>query len=354
VQKILITTGGTGGHIIPAEIIGEHLKDKYEIFYSTDKRGLKFLTFDKNKTVIFDTPKLNWSFLFPFKIIRLIFLIVESIFYLKEKKVDKVVSIGGYMSLPVIIAAKILRLKIFLIEPNLILGRGNKFFLNFAKKIICYSNKVINFPKKYKYKMETIKPLVFKIFYDIKKNEKKNSNFCVLISGGSQGAKIFDETIKEAIVDLAKNHSIKVIHQTSNSNIEFLSNFYNSNNIENKIFNFEKNFINLIDKSDLCITRAGATSLAEISIMNKPFIAIPLPSAKDDHQMKNAKYYEELGCCWILDQKTLNKEKLQNVLSKIIIKNSDFMVKKSNLKRLNYQNTWNDVNQKLKNIINEN
>jgi len=354
VKKILISTGGTGGHVIPAEIIGEHLNDTYEIYFSTDKRGLKFLKQNEKKIVVFDTPKLNASIYFPFKLIKIFYLTLTSINYLKKNKIEKVISIGGYMSLPIIIAAKILKLKIFLLEPNLILGRGNKFFLKFSKKIICYSDRLINFPKKFTHKVELINPLVSKIFYEIKKNEEVNKIFCFLISGGSQGAKIFDEIIKEVIVDLSKVHSVKVIHQTSDKNTKNLKNFYDSNNIDNEIFSFEKNFINLINKSDLCITRAGATSLAEISLMNKPFVAIPLPTAKDNHQMENAKYYEKLGCCWILDQKNFNKEKLSNILAGIINNNSEFLIKKSNLKKLNFKNTWNDVNHTLKKIINEN
>ena len=148
-----------------------------------------------------------------------------------------------------------------------------------------------------------------------------------MISGGSQGATIFDNIIKEVMVDLAKKHPLKVIQQTSIGNTQNLKDFYDSNNIENEIFNFEKNFINLISKSSLCITRAGATSLAEISIMNKPFIAIPLPSAKDNHQMENAKFYKKMGCCWIIDQKTLNKEKLFDILFDILNDNSDLINK---------------------------
>ena len=353
-KKILITTGGTGGHVIPAEIIGEHLKDSYEIHYSTDVRGLKYLTSKKNRTLIINTPKLDLNFLILFKLVKLFFLSFKSIFYLRKEKISKIVSTGGYMSLPIIISAKILKLKIFLLEPNLTLGRGNKFFLNFSNKIICYSDKLINFPKKFLYKIELVSPLVSRAFYEIEKQENKNKNFCFLISGGSQGAKIFDEIIKETLSDLAEKHSLKVIQQTNIKNIENLKKFYDLKNIDNEIFSFEKKFIDLIYKSDLCITRAGATSLAEISIMNKPFLAIPLPTAKDDHQMENAKFYEERGCCWILDQKTLNKEKLLNILSNILSNNLDFISKKTNLKKLNYQNSWNDVNQKLKKIINEN
>ena len=353
-KKILISTGGTGGHVIPAEIINEHLKDSYEIYYSIDKRGLKYLSSSKNKTVIIDTPKLNLNFFFPFRLIKLFYLIIVSLIYLKKERIDKVFSIGGYMSIPLIISAKILGLKIYLLEPNLTLGRSNSFFLNFSKKIICYSDKIINFPKKFVNKIELITPLVFKAFYEKKKDEEINKKFHFLISGGSQGANFFDKIIKEVMVDLSKKYPLKIMQQTNTKNIKDLENFYNSHNIDNEIFNFEKNFINLINRSDLCITRAGAMSLAEISIMNKPFIAIPLPTSKDDHQKENAKFYEKKGCCWVFDQKNLNKEIFLDNLIKILENNSDFINKKTNLKKLNYKNSWNDVNQKLKKIINEN
>ena len=353
-KKILITTGGTGGHVIPAKIIKEHLKNNFEIYYSTDLRGLKYLSSDINKTIIIDTPRFNFNFFLPFRLIKLIYLILQSILFLKKEKIEKVISIGGYMSIPIIIGAKILGLTILLLEPNLVLGRGNRFFLNFSKKIFCYSNKISNFPKKNFHKIELIKPLVSKIFYELEKTKDINNKFCFLISGGSQGAQIFDDLIKDIMIDISKTFSIKVIQQTSIENIEKLKNFYDTKNIENKIFNFEENFINLINMSDLCITRAGATSLAEISILNKPFIAIPLPSAKDNHQMKNAQFYEERGCCWVLDQRNLKKEKLSNIILNILKDKSDLIDKKSNLEKLNFENSWNDVNQKLQKIINEN
>ena len=353
-KKILITTGGTGGHVIPAKIIEEHLKNNFEIYYSTDLRGLKYLSSDINKTIIIDTPRFNFNFYLPFRLIKLMYLILQSILFLKKEKIEKVISIGGYMSIPIIIGAKILGLTILLLEPNLVLGRGNRFFLNFSKKIFCYSNKLYNFPKKNFHKIELIKPLVSKAFYELEKTKDINNKFCFLISGGSQGAQIFDDLIKDIMIDISKTFSIKVIQQTSIENIEKLKNFYDSKNIENKIFNFEENFINLINMSDLCITRAGATSLAEISILNKPFIAIPLPSAKDNHQMKNAQFYEERGCCWVLDQRNLKKEKLSNIILNILKDKSDLIDKKSNLEKLNFENSWNDVNQKLQKIINEN
>ncbi len=353
-KKILITTGGTGGHVIPAKIIEEHLKNNFEIYYSTDLRGLKYLSSDKNKIVIIDTPKFDLDLYLPFKLIKLIYLTIQIIIFLKKEKIEKVISIGGYMSIPVIIGAKILGLTILLLEPNLVLGRGNKFFLNFSKKILCYSSKLSNFPKKSLHKIELIKPLVSKAFYKLEKNKEINNKFCFLISGGSQGAQIFDELLKDVMIDISKNYSIKVIQQTSIENIKNLKKLYDSKNIENQIFNFEEKFINLINMSDLCITRAGATSLAEISILNKPFIAIPLPSAKDNHQMENARFYEEMQCCWVLDQRNLNKEKLINIIINILKDKSDLIVKKSNLEKLNYKNSWSEINKKMQKIINDN
>ena len=70
--------------------------------------------------------------------------------------------------------------------------------------------------------------------------------------------------------------------------------------------------------------------------------------------MKNAQFYEKMGCCWVLDQTTLNKEKLLNIIVNILKDKSDLIVKKLNLEKLNYENSWNDVNQKLQKIVNEN
>ena len=106
-KKILITTGGTGGHVIPAKIIEEHLKNEFEIYYSTDLRGLKYLSSDIKKTIIIDTPKFNFNLYLPFKLVKLIYLTFQTILFLKKKKIEKIISTGGYMSIPIIIGARI-------------------------------------------------------------------------------------------------------------------------------------------------------------------------------------------------------------------------------------------------------
>ena len=124
--------------------------------------------------------------------------------------------------------------------------------------------------------------------------------------------------------------------------------------IENTIFDFEENLADLINQSDLCITRAGASTLAELSIMNKPFLTIPLVSAKDNHQFENANFYQNLGCCWIMNQKDFNDVNLEKFLNHIIMNKSEYNIKKNNLEKHNSQNSWNNINQKILEIINEN
>ena len=145
-KKILISTGGSGGHVIPATILYEHLSKKTNVIITTDKRGLKYLDKTSYQFKVIDTPKLNNIFFLPFSLIKILFLTLTSILFLNNKKIEKVFSTGGYMSLPVILAAQILKLNVYLIEPNQILGRANKFFLKYCKKIFCYTENIKNFP----------------------------------------------------------------------------------------------------------------------------------------------------------------------------------------------------------------
>ena len=353
-SKILISTGGSGGHVLPAITIYDHLKSNYETLISTDLRGLKYLDKKNYKYIIVNTPKLNNLLLFPFSFLKVITLTLKSLIILKKENISILISTGGYMSLPLCLAAKILSIKIYLIEPNMVLGRANKFFLYFAKKLICYSKELINLPKKFEHKQTILMPLIRKKYYDIENYHNEGNFFTIIIIGGSQGTKIFNSLINELLVKISKICSLKVLHQTSKKNTDFLEKFYKVNKIENKVFTFDENLNILLKQSDLCITRAGASSLAELSLLKIPFIAIPLPSSKDNHQYENAKYYKDKDCCWVIDQQNFDKQRFEELLIKLSVKKDEYLTKKINLEKLNYKNTWNNVNQKLLEIFNEN
>ncbi len=353
-KKIFITTGGSGGHVLPALTIYDHLKTEYDILISSDQRGLKYFESEKYKPIIIDAPKLKISIFFPFVIFKIFFLIIKSLSILKKEKVSILISTGGYMSLPLCFAAKMLGIKIYLIEPNMVLGRANRFFLKFSKIIIGYSKNINGFPKNFENKLRILKPLVRKKYYEELINLQDKNLFTVTIIGGSQGAKIFDNLLHQTLAKVSKRVKIKVIQQTSKSNKDFLVNFYKENKIEHVVFVFEKDLNKFLIKSDLCITRGGASSLAELSLLKVPFISIPLPSAMDNHQYENAKFYEAQNACWIINQKDFEKQNFEDFLLKIIENKEEYLVKKNNLESLNFQNTWINVNQKLLSILNEN
>ena len=352
-KNFLISTGGSGGHVIPAIILYEHLSKDANIIMSTDKRGLKYFDKESYQIEIIDTPKLNNIFFLPFNIVLILFLTLRSFFLLKTKKIEKIFSTGGYMSLPLILASRLLKLKIYLIEPNHVLGRANRYFLDSCEKIFCYSKELKNFPDNLKNRIIVINPLVKKDIYKFRSSSEMKNKFTLLIVGGSQGADIFDKNLKNSIVNISKKQTIKIIQQTNKKNISYLSDFYSKNNIESKIFSFDNNFSRVIHQADLCITRAGASTLAELSVINVPFIAVPLPTSKDNHQFENAYYYKINHCCWIIEQSSF-EQNIENFLKDILSNKGDYLEKKENMKKLNYQNSWINVNQKILKTINEN
>ena len=354
-KNILISTGGSGGHVVPAIIFYEHLKKDFEVYITSDKRGTQFIDKEKYRVKIINTPKLsNNLFLLPYHFFLMIYLIVSSFFLIKKKKVDILISTGGYMSLPISIASKILNIKIFLFEPNMVLGRANKLFLNFCEKIFCYSETIKNFPKKFKTKIILINALLRKEFYSVRPNEDLNKAINLLIIGGSQGAKLFDSKVMNTVIKLSEKYKLKVFQQTNFKNQKDLKNFYYKNNIENELFDFRDNIVEFMSQTNICITRAGASTLAELTFLNIPYLTIPFSLAKDDHQFYNALFYKNMNCCWLLEQDNLKDDVLFDNLTKIIRDKEDYLVKKRNMKKFSYQNTWNNINQKLVNTINEN
>ena len=354
-RNVLISTGGSGGHVVPATVFYEHLKDKFEVYISTDYRGTKFLDKSKYQMEIINTPKLSKNlFLLPFQIFLIIYLIIKSFFFLKRKKIDIMISMGGYMSLPLCVASKFLNIKIFLFEPNMVLGRANRLFLNFCEKIFCYSDNIKNFPNKYLNKIKIVKTLLRKEFYLTKPSKDIDKEVNLLIIGGSQGAKLFDTAINDSIIKLSKKYNLKVFQQTNSKNQQNLKNFYSINKIKNELFDFNENISDFMSRTNICITRAGASTLAELTFLNLPYIAIPLPLAKDNHQLENSLFYKEQGCCWILIQSELNESSLTHKLINIIENKDECLDKKKNMRNFSYQNTWNNINQKIINTINEN
>ena len=357
-KKILITTGGSGGHVIPSLSIYDALKDDFQVHIATDLRGLKYIKNNNYNYSVIDVPNIFSNILLlPYNLIKFSISILKSYRYLKSNNFNILISTGGYMSLPLCVASSLLSIKVFIFEPNSVLGRTNKLILVIANKIICYDKKLKGISKKFINKIYLIKPLLRKEIYKIKKNEKTefDKQKKILIIGGSQGAKFFDKFISKIIINFSKTHNIKVLQQVidlkSKQNLEHL---YKKNYIEFELFNFDDKLLNKAVNYDLAITRSGATAIAELSYLNIPFLAIPFPYAKDNHQYYNAEFYEKNQCCWLIMQKDIKENNFTALLTKIFKNQNEYFIKKKNLIQLTKENTWEKNKSQLIALINEN
>ncbi len=357
-KKILIVTGGSGGHVIPALSIYDHLKNDCKVSIISDIRGSNFINQNNYYFDLIDVPNLYSNlYLLPINLIKFVFCILKSYFYLRKKKINILISTGGYMSLPICLAAKFLKKKIILFEPNSVLGRTNKIMLKISHKIICYDNNLKFLPTKYNYKVYLIERILRKEIYLCKKNNKKNFEEIkkILIIGGSQGAKFFDQNITNLILNISKSLKLEVWQQfLDNNEKSIVERKYNKAGIKHKLFRFDENLSQSISDFDLAITRSGATSISELAYLNIPFIAIPFPFAKDDHQFLNAKYFQTKNSCWLIRQNDFDITKIENLIITIFNEKIDYFNKKKNLEKISNQNTWNNVNKKLIGLVNEN
>ena len=357
-KNILISTGGSGGHVIPSITLYEHLQDDFKIFLTSDKRGAKYIN-DKNYNYkLIEIPRISKNLLkFPYIFFLLIISFFKSFFFIKRNNINILISTGGYMSLPLCLSAKVLNIKIYLFEPNMVIGRSNKFFIKFSEKIICYSEVLKNFPEKYNHKIFVINPLLRKKIYNEKKNIKNEIKkpFKILIIGGSQGAEFFNEKISELMIDLSKNHEISIIQQITDENKKkMLKEKYTEIGITNDLFSFDEKIFQKYNQIDLAITRSGASTISELIFFNIPFLAIPLPKSKDNHQFHNAKDYYDKKLCWLINQADYKKENLKEFILNLIQNPDNYFEKKKNMTNFSYQNTWNNINEKLLALLNEN
>ena len=357
-KKILITTGGTGGHVIPSLIIYEHLKDNFDVQLVSDYRGSKFIDKNQYKFELIDVPNITkFSLKLPVNLVFFLISFFKSITFIKKYNFDILFSTGGYMSLPLCIASIILNKRLILFEPNKVLGRSNRFVLIFSKKIICYHEKIKNYPIKNINKIFLIENLLKKDVYKIDKNKVKkiSSDLNLLILGGSQGALFFDKSVQNLIKKLNEKYKVKLIQQIfSLERMKDLKKMYDEINVSSYLFTYDQYLYKKLNSIDLAITRCGASALGELSYFNIPFIAIPYPYAKDNHQFYNAKHYEDKNCCWMLEQKNFSIDKLAIFIDELISNQSDYLEKKENLMKISYQNSWNNINKKLTQLFNEN
>ena len=219
-KKILIATGGTGGHVFPAYSLANYLENKdYKVKLTSDKRGLSYLKDYKrfNLISISSSPLLkNNIFNFLSSITAIVFSTIKSFFLLLIQRPAIVFGMGGYSSFPVCIAASILRIKFVIYENNLVLGKANKYLMPFAKKIFVAYKDLEGVSEKHKKKVIEIGNIVREQIINSTTDNLNSKNFDsmkILVLGGSQAARVFADEWTEVLVKLKKSKFwIKIYH----------------------------------------------------------------------------------------------------------------------------------------------
>jgi len=357
-KKIIFSGGGTGGHIFPAINLMKHFFEKgYKVLLVTDNRGQNFIKNDKKfKSYILKarTPT-NKNLLEKFfSYILIIYSILKSIIIIKKEKPDLIIGFGGYVSFPISFSSKLFNLPLIIYENNMVMGRANKYLSSFSKKILIAKKITKDFTEKQKNKTYEVGTILDKNIINSslhKKNNNKNI-FSLLVLGGSQGAETFGTTIP-SVVKMIKDsgHEIQINQQCIQNQKKSIIDFYAKNKVENYVFEFDANILKLILSSSLAITRCGASTTAELVHTLTPFIAVPLPNSIDNHQYLNAKYYENKGCCWVLEQNDLNTKNLFNLIMEIIKNKNKLENVRENMKRNCNKDVYANIENKIKELI---
>ena len=310
--KTIIAVGGTGGHVFPGCNLAKHLKEKnYQVKMITDKRGEKFLKHYPNLNIstLPSSPIISRNiFSLFFSFIFIFYSIASSTLYLILNRPKIIFGMGGYASFPICVASWILRIKFVIYENNLIIGKANKYLMPITDKILVAIKDVEGIQKKYYKKIIEVGNIISKEIINFSSEEVKNyqKKINLLILGGSQAAKIFAEKLPKILKECAKKGiSIKVYQHCLPSQNEDLKEFYEKHNLEFETFNFTNNLIEYFSKVNLAITRSGSSILAELTNANIPFISVPLPSSADNHQHKNATYYQKKKLSFLIEEKDL-------------------------------------------------
>jgi UDP-N-acetylglucosamine--N-acetylmuramyl-(pentapeptide) pyrophosphoryl-undecaprenol N-acetylglucosamine transferase len=284
--KVLIATGGTGGHLFPAKQLAELLKGNEVLFAGHKLEDTPF--FDRKmpyREIVSASSKKKWP--------TLLKGLWQSLKLLWQFKPDVVVGFGSFHSFPVLLAAALLRKKIVLFEANCTLGKVNQFFSPFAQKI------AFQFPIEHpKSAYVPLLPWTAKKAR-AKKYEKDPERLTILVFGGSQGATFINKTFCESAKLL--KFPFRVIHLTGKKDPEI------KYSVPAFVLPFEEEMEAAYEVADLVVCRCGAGTTAELIRFGKPAVLIPYPYAYD-HQRKNGEYLGQGAR--VLLQKDATPEKL--------------------------------------------
>jgi UDP-N-acetylglucosamine--N-acetylmuramyl-(pentapeptide) pyrophosphoryl-undecaprenol N-acetylglucosamine transferase len=307
-MKLCITGGGTGGHLMIAEALVEvAVTDGYEVIFIGSTSGQDRKYFQGNcsfSSVYFlnTTGVVNQrGFKKLLALFRVFIAFLKSRSILKKHKIQAVYSVGGFSAAPASFASISKFLPLYIHEQNAVTGRLNALLKPFAKSFISA------YDKDAQVKGYPVKDIYFKNARVRKKLQT------IIFLGGSHGAKAINDLALSVAQNL-KLKNINIIHQSGENDYQRVKSEYEKQGIEVELYTFTKELDKLIAKADLAVSRAGASTLWELTASGLVSLFIPYPYAAGDHQYHNARFIVENNLGWCERESENLKEKLLNIL----------------------------------------
>ena len=349
-MKFYVSGGGTGGHFFPALALIECMLERgLDVEFVGSKRGIE----NRLKSSI--PCRSTFVESYPFvgkgvkdKIKAVLYSLLESFRLTRYiKTAQGGIVFGGYASLPLGMALILKRKPLYLHEQNSIPSSTNTLFSKFATKVfITFEHSRRFFPKEKVIKTGLpVRKRLLKSHLD-KTQVKESFGFdptkpVLLIIGGSQGA----EFLNRLALDVFSHLHLQGIHLTGEKDKEFVSDFYRDKKLPVKVFEFSDKMEYIYTACDVAISRAGASTITELSIFGIPAVFVPFPFSARDHQYYNAKEIEQMGGGIVLRQEHANLERITKALEHILTNIEDFS---KNIKKFANPSACEDI---LKHII---
>ncbi|HKB75570.1 MAG TPA: undecaprenyldiphospho-muramoylpentapeptide beta-N-acetylglucosaminyltransferase [Myxococcales bacterium] len=321
-MRMLIAGGGTGGHLFPGLALAEEVKTRHprnEVLFVGTPRGLETRIVPRNgfplELVDVGPLKRQGTFGTLRGLGRLPRALWQSRRILQRFDPDVVVGVGGYASGPVVMAAWTMRIPTAVQEQNALPGFTNRTLGHFARAcFIAFDEARAGFPPA---RTHLLGNPIRRAFLDnyLHSKEPSAERLSVLVTGGSQGAHVLNLRVAEALELLAPvlGPRLSVLHQTGEKDLPEIARRYQGlqgSGLDARAAAFIDDMANAYAQADLLVCRAGATTIAELTVCKKPAILVPFPYAADDHQTVNARSLVTSGAALLLPERELTGEKL--------------------------------------------
>jgi UDP-N-acetylglucosamine--N-acetylmuramyl-(pentapeptide) pyrophosphoryl-undecaprenol N-acetylglucosamine transferase len=326
-DPIVLAAGGTGGHLFPAQALAEELVRRgYIIHLMTDERVRDYgRSLPALETHIVPAATLSFSkpWALPAQFIRLYQGYRRARGILGRLKPAAVVGFGGYPSFPPVLAASRLHIPAVIHDQNAVMGRANIALARHATAIAASFPVTANLPARSVGKVTITGNPVRNLAIAEKAAPypllAADQPFHVLIFGGSQGAHFFAEFMPEVIGHLPKavRRNLRLVQQCRGGDLEVVSAAYESLDLNYEVQPFFSDMPKRIAAAHLVICRSGASTIAELGVIGRPAVMVPLPHAVDNDQLRNAESFAAAGAGWVRPQAQLEAQEFAAFLTRL-------------------------------------